>query len=88
MEKKISQTLKNESRICGVYLVHLDVLHKYDIQQWWTNLNLYLILRSQIFLGKYLNHLAKSQILIFPQIPNFSSQISKFFMKTNVYLGF
>jgi len=33
MEKKISQTLKNESRICGVYLVHLDVLHKYDIQQ-------------------------------------------------------
>jgi len=31
---------------------------------------------TQIFPEKYLNQLAKSQIPIFPQIPNISSQIS------------
>jgi len=47
-----------------------------------------LTLASHIFLEKCLNHLAKSQIPIFPHIPHVSNHISKSFMKMNVKIDF
>jgi len=48
------------------------------VYQWWANLKSNLTLKFQIFPEKYLNHLAKSQILIFflkSQIFQVNSQI-------------
>ena len=61
-----------------MHFIQIAMFPWYCCGLWWANLKSKSTLRSQIFPEMYLDHLARSQMPIFPEVPSLSSEISNF----------